>query len=166
MHIPDRIMGCAMAALGAAAAYGGWLLPPVPGQQVGPNVFPVVIGTGLVLCGIAIALGIGSSFEEPEAVVAEEDGSQTPAEAAAPPPAYGALRTLVPPILLLFYAFTVDTLGFIPTAAAMVAAACFALGGTVRTALVLAVFAPPAVHLVFAKLLRVPLPPGLLPMPW
>jgi putative tricarboxylic transport membrane protein len=28
------------------------------------------------------------------------------------------------------------------------------------------VLAPIAIHLIFYKLLRVPLPPGLLPMPW
>ena len=35
-----------------------------------------------------------------------------------------------------------------------------------RLALPLAVLAPIAVHLIFSKLLRVPLPIGLLPMPW
>ena len=35
------------------------MLPPVPGQQVGPNVFPMVIGIGLVACGVMIAAGIG-----------------------------------------------------------------------------------------------------------
>jgi len=166
MNIPNPIMGGAIAVLGAAAAYGGSLLPPVPGQQVGPNVFPVLIGLGLVACGIAIACGIGSSFEQPEEVVAAEDGSHAPAETAPPPVPYAALKTVVPPILLLFYALTVDSLGFIPTAAIMVAVTCFALGGTVRAAIWLAILAPPAVHLIFAKLLRVPLPAGLLPMPW
>ena len=46
-----------MIALGGVAAYGGSRLPPVPGQQVGPNVFPIVIGAGLILCGALIALG-------------------------------------------------------------------------------------------------------------
>jgi putative tricarboxylic transport membrane protein len=165
MHISNRVTGVGLAILGAAAAYGGWLLPPVPGQQVGPNVFPMVIGIGLVLCGLAIAAGIGSSFEEAEEVVGAEDGSHVAPEQVAPIP-YAAFKTAVPPILLLFYAFTVDWLGFVPTAAVMVAAACFALGGNWRTALPLALLAPPAVHLVFFKLLRVPLPGGLLPMPW
>jgi putative tricarboxylic transport membrane protein len=49
MHLSDRISGSFLVGLGALAAYGGSRLPPVPGQQVGPNVFPMVIGTGLVL---------------------------------------------------------------------------------------------------------------------
>jgi putative tricarboxylic transport membrane protein len=40
MHIPDRFTGSFLVALGALAAYGGSRLPPVPGQQVGPSVFP------------------------------------------------------------------------------------------------------------------------------
>ena len=46
MRLPDRVTGLFLVGLGAAAAYGGWLLPPVPGQPVGPNVFPLVIGIG------------------------------------------------------------------------------------------------------------------------
>ncbi|QCI66495.1 tripartite tricarboxylate transporter TctB family protein [Phreatobacter stygius] len=166
MHLSDRITGGFLAVLGAAAAYGGSLLPPVPGQQVGPNVFPMVIGLGLVACGVAIALRIGQSFEQPEEIVASEDGTHAPAADTPPPIRHAAFKTVVPPLLLLFYAFSVDRLGFIPTAAVMVMATCFALGGNWRTAIPLALLAPPAVHLIFAKLLRVPLPAGLLPMPW
>jgi putative tricarboxylic transport membrane protein len=49
MRLPDRVTGLFLVGLGAAAAYGGWLLPPVPGQPVGPNVFPLVIGSGLAM---------------------------------------------------------------------------------------------------------------------
>jgi putative tricarboxylic transport membrane protein len=73
---------------------------------------------------------------------------------------------LVPPGLLLFYMLAVDRLGFALTAAAMVFTASVALGARVRLAIGMAIFAPILVHLVFSKLLRVPLPPGLLPLPW
>ena len=64
MRLPDRVTGLFLVGLGAAAAYGGWQLPPVPGQPVGPNVFPLVVGIGLCLCGLMIAFGIGHQFEE------------------------------------------------------------------------------------------------------
>ena len=73
---------------------------------------------------------------------------------------------LVPPALLVFYVFAVDRLGFLPTAAAIVLTASLALGARLRLAVPLAIGAPLFVHLVFAKLLRVPLPSGLLPAPW
>jgi putative tricarboxylic transport membrane protein len=64
MRLPDRVIGLLILGLGAVVAYAGSRLPPVPGQQVGPNVFPFVIGIGLCLCGLMIAFGIGRSFEE------------------------------------------------------------------------------------------------------
>ena len=81
MRLPDRVTGLFLVGLGAAAAYGGWLLPPVPGQPVGPNVFPLVIGSGLALCGLAIAFGIGHTFEEEEEIIPIEGESYRKREA-------------------------------------------------------------------------------------
>ena len=161
MRLPDRVTGLFLVGLGAAAAYGGWRLPPVPGQPVGPNVFPLVIGIGLLLCGLAIAFGIGHSFEEEEQIVPYE-GGEAPAPRGKP---YG-LRALLPPALLLFYVAVADRVGFILTAGIIVFVTATALGARWKLALPLTVLAPIAIHLIFSKLLRVPLPIGLLPMPW
>jgi putative tricarboxylic transport membrane protein len=161
MRLPDRVTGLFLVGLGAAAAYGGWLLPPVPGQPVGPNVFPLVIGSGLALCGLAIAFGIGHSFEEEEHINPVEGGETRP-----PTGKLYGLRALLPPALLLFYVAVAERVGFIMTAAIIVFVTATALGARWRLALPLAVLAPIVVHLIFSKLLRVPLPIGLLPMPW
>ena len=162
MHLPDRVTGLFLVGLGGAAAYGGWLLPPVPGQPVGPNVFPMVIGTGLALCGIAITLGVGRSFEEEEELIPLDAG----AIKQAPKGRLYGLRALLPPALLLFYVIAADRLGFIITAALIVYVTSTALGAKWKLSLPVAVLAPIGVHLIFSKLLRVPLPAGLLPMPW
>lgn len=165
MFIPDKISGFALVALGAAATYGGSLLPPVPGQQVGPNVFPMVVGAGLMLCGALIAFGIGSTLEaEAEADLAAHSAKVEPTPSASP--LVNGAKTLLPPALLLAYVFVGDRLGFVPTAFAIVLAISLAMGARLKLALPLAMIAPVIVHLVFVKLLRVPLPPGLLPMPW
>ena len=161
MRLPDRVTGLFLVGLGGWAAYGGWLLPPVPGQPVGPNVFPLVIGTGLALCGLAIAFGIGHSFEEEEEIIPFEGG-----EAPAPRGKLYGLRALLPPALLLFYVAVADRVGFILTAAIIVFVTATALGARLKLSLPLAVLAPIVIHLIFSKLLRVPLPIGLLPMPW
>jgi putative tricarboxylic transport membrane protein len=122
-------------------------------------VFPLVIGIGLVLCGALIAFGIGQSFEEP--VVIEGDTIERPQHAW-----WRGFRVLVPPALLLLYVFASEPLGFIPVAALIALITCLTLGGSWRLAIPVAIVAPVFVHIVFAKLLRVPLPPGLLPMPW
>ena len=115
MRLPDYVTGLFLTGLGGLCYYGGSLLPPVPGQQVGPNVFPMVVGGGLVLCGVMIALNIGRKFEdEAEAdLAAIEGGAAAPEETR---PLY-RLRVLLPPALLLFYVFAVERIGFIPTAA-------------------------------------------------
>ncbi|MBR1146429.1 tripartite tricarboxylate transporter TctB family protein [Bradyrhizobium sp. AUGA SZCCT0431] len=161
MRLPDQVTGLFLVGLGAAAAYGGWLLPPVPGQPVGPNIFPLVIGSGLALCGLAIALGIGRTFEEKEEIVPIEAGQARP-----PTGKLYGLRALLPPALLLFYVAAADRLGFIITAALIVYVTSSALGARWKLSLSLAVMAPIVIHLIFSKLLRVPLPAGLLPMPW
>jgi putative tricarboxylic transport membrane protein len=165
MHLSDRITGPFLVGLGALAAYGGSRLAPVPGQQVGPSVFPMVIGFGLVLCGTLIALGVGRAFEEEaktELAAHEDPASECAADHG---PLYG-LRALIPPALLLFYVLVVDRLGFFIISALMVLAVSKALGASWRLAVPLSLIAPAAMHLAFNKLLRVPLPPGLLPLPW
>src|SRR5262245_51206319 len=108
MRLSDRVTGLFLVGLGSLAAYGGSLLPPVPGQPVGPNVFPIVIGIGLAICGLMIASGIGHSFEEEEELVPFEDGQQ--AAAAAPRSKLYGLRALFPPVLLLFYVVAAERL--------------------------------------------------------
>lgn len=158
-----------MVALGGFAAYGGSRLPPVPGQQIGPNVFPLVVGIGLAICGGMIAFGIGRHYEEEaEADLAKITGQIAieTGEVDEPPVWWRGLKALVPPALLLFYVVVVDRLGFLPTAAVMVLVTSLALGARLRLAVPLAIGASLFVNVVFSKLLRVPLPSGFLPLPW
>ena len=109
-----------------------------------------------------IAFGIGHTFEEEEELVPLEPGQQ----AAAPRGRLYGLRALLPPALLLFYVLAAERLGFILTAGLIVLVTSTALGARLKLAVPLAILAPIGIHLIFAKLLRVPLPIGLIPMPW
>jgi putative tricarboxylic transport membrane protein len=165
MRLSDRTTGLFMVALGALAAYGGSRLPPVPGQQIGPNVFPLVVGMGLAICGAMIAFGIGRNYEEEaEADLAKISGPI--AIETGDMPWWRGLKALLPPGLLLLYVLAVDRLGFLPTAAMMVLVTTLALGARLRLAIPMAIATPLFVDLVFSKLLRVPLPSGFLPLPW
>lgn len=165
MRLSNRITGLFLVVLGAVAAYAGSRLPPVPGQPVGPNVFPLVVGIGLAICGAMIAVGIGQRFEDEAEAELAAHTDHSPDEGK-PKSAFRGLRVLIPPALLLFYVFVVDKIGFIPTAATIVLVASLTLGAPLRLAVPLAALAPVVVHLIFYKLLRVPLPDGFLPMPW
>jgi putative tricarboxylic transport membrane protein len=165
MRLSDRATGLFLVALGTLAAYGGSRLAPVPGQQIGPNVFPLVVGIGLAICGVMIAFGIGRHYEEEaEADLAKISGPV--AVETGETSWWRGLKALLPPGLLLFYVFAVDRLGFLPTAAAMVLVTSLALGARLRLAMAMAIAAPLVVDLLFSKLLRVPLPSGFLPLPW
>ena len=172
MKVSDRVTGLMLLVLGLAAWWGGSLLPPVPGQQVGPDVFPMVIGGGLALCGLLIIFGVGHTFEEEEKVVVSESGEVVEAEAveAEKGGLAGFLdhgwKTLIPPAALFFYYFASERLGFWLTATLMVFALARSQGAKWKGSLLLALLAPVFVHLVFYKLLRVPLPPGILQFPW
>ena len=167
MHLSNRVTGIFVVVLGGLAAYGGSLLPPVPGQQVGPNVFPMVVGFGLAVCGALIAVGVGRRYEEEaEADLAQISGALPDATGAENRNWPHGLKALLPPVLLLFYVFAVDRLGFLPTGMIMVLAASLGLGARLRLAVPLSICAPLVINLVFSRLLRVPLPAGLLPLPW
>jgi len=161
MHLSDRVTGLCLALLGSLAFWGGSRLPAVPGQDVGPAAFPMVIGTGLVLCGLMIAFGIGHAFEVEEPAEREEAPGLAKLLGR-----FDWLAAFLPPVLLLFYVVAADRLGFLITAAIMLLVASRALGASWRLAIGVTVLAPPFVHLIFYKLLRVPLPDGLLTMPW
>jgi putative tricarboxylic transport membrane protein len=163
MLLSDRITGLTIAAIGGLAVYGGWLLPPMRGQPVGPSVFPMVVGTGVVLCGLLIAAGIGRTFEEEAEADLAASADHAPPDPAQAKPAWLAA---LPPALLLFYVLASERLGFLITAAIMAATAAKAFGASTKLATGLALIAPLAIHLIFYKLLRVPLPPGLLAPPW
>lgn len=172
MKVSDRITGLMLVVLGGLSYYGGSLLPPVPGQQVGPDVFPMVVGAALVMCGVLIMLGIGRTFEEDEKIVTSETGAVADATELEPDRGFvagflqGGWKVLTPPVALFFYYFASEKLGFWITATVMIYVLALTQGAKPRWAAMLALLAPAFVHLVFYKLLRVPLPVGLLQFPW
>lgn len=165
MHVPDRVSGVLMIVLGALAIAGALQLPPMPGQDVGPAAFPIVVGAGLIITGLLVALGLGARFEE-EAIAELHAHETQPDSTEVERAGRGRWRVVIPPALLLFYVVAVDRLGFVPTAALIVLVASLGLRARPRLAVPLALVAPIVVHLLFMRLLRVPLPAGLLPMPW
>jgi putative tricarboxylic transport membrane protein len=108
---PIASRDCFSLAPARRAAYGGWLLPPVPGQPVGLNVFPLVIGTGLHFAD-----------SRSRSVSARRGRGIIPVEGGRPRAARQALRPARPAAVgaLLFYVAVADRLGFIITAALIV----------------------------------------------
>jgi putative tricarboxylic transport membrane protein len=67
---------------------------------------------------------------------------------------------------LFFYFLASEKLGFWLSAFVIILALSQTMGAKLRWSLVVSFIAPALIHLIFYKLLRVPLPIGLLSFPW
>ena len=152
MKVNDALAGAALAALGAVLLWHIQSFPPMPGQKFGPAWFPGLIAGGLIICGALLVVArLRAATREPLLALPEWARRARPVASVASVVAG-----------LLFYVLLVDWLGFHITAAALLLAWSRLLGASWRLALPVSLAATVAIHLAFYKLLKVPLPWGLL----
>jgi putative tricarboxylic transport membrane protein len=172
VKVSDRVSGFLLVALGALTCYAASLLPTIAGQQIGPQVFPTVIGVALIACGVMIMIGVGSGFEDEEKLIVSEAGDLAKhQEAESLADRIGVLfaggwKVVMPPLALFFYFLVSEKLGFWISAFLIIFTLSQTMGAKLRWAIIVSLIAPALIHLIFYKLLRVPLPAGLLPFPW
>lgn len=157
MKVNDAVFGVVLAALGGAVLVSVQGFPKIPGQSVGPALFPGLIAAGLCVCGLLlIARGFRARASAPWFV--PDDWVRSPRHVL-------ALVVLLGSIV--FYIAAAGWLGFLPTAAIILMAMFSVLRVPPLRALLLAVVVTLVIHFAFYKLLRVPLPWGLLtPYAW
>jgi putative tricarboxylic transport membrane protein len=122
----------------------------MPGQKFGPAWFPGVIAGGLGICGVFLIVA-GVRQGAPWVALPDWISRRRPFLGVA-----GVLGGLV------FYILAADKLGFHITGIALLAFWVRILGRSWRMAAAVGVVATLAIHLSFYKLLRIPLPWGLL----
>ncbi|MBC5783250.1 tripartite tricarboxylate transporter TctB family protein [Ramlibacter sp. USB13] len=152
MKLNDAVFGVLLLLLGAAvlAAIQGY--PKIPGQPVGPALFPGLIAAGLCICGVLlVAKGLRHRAEQHWLVW--DDWVRSPRHVLAFVVLIGSI---------LFYILAADKLGFLLTAAIILAALFLVLRVRPLGAITIAIVASLLVHFAFYKLLRVPLPWGML----
>jgi len=120
----------------------------MPGQKFGPAWFPGLIAVGLILCGVLLA-----ARSQRDVLVAFPDWFRSTRAVA------GVASVIAG---LLFYVVAADKLGFYLTALAIQIVWMRILGASWRLTLPVAVIATVVIHLSFYKLLRIPLPWGIL----
>lgn len=151
MRLSDIASGVLAAALGAAIAAYARTFPPMPGQPVGPSLFPTVIG--LVLIGLGVALILSGLRARQQWSIAFDDWVRKP-------------RMLLHFALVvgdvLFYALVVDRLGFLITAFVFLSVLFLAFEVERKWIAPIAVVVTLGIHYGFYTLLRVPLPWGVL----
>ena len=156
MKLNDAIFGLVLLALGSAVLFAIQGFPKIPGQPVGPALFPGLIAVGLCICGFLLVV---RGLRQPrQAWLVFDDWVRSPRHVA-------ALLVLIGS--MLFYIVAADRLGFLPTAVIILLAMLTVLRVPPGRSLAIALVATLLIHFAFYKLLRVPLPWGLLtPYAW
>lgn len=153
MTLPDRIGGLVLVALGVAVVISALGLPSIPGQPIGPAVFPMVLGVALGLSGLVI-------FARPQQQITPESGQLETFSIRS------VLHLLSPVAVLVLGYFIMESLGFLLTGFLIVFVTSLLLRGSITGSLLLSVVMTVLIYTIFASLLRVPLPPGILSLPW
>jgi putative tricarboxylic transport membrane protein len=152
VRLDDRLLGLLIAALGGGIWYVAAGLPTLAVYRYGPGFFPGLIGAGLVLFGLLMALRGGLARERGQLVTLA-------AWARSPTLVLNALAVIGATVA---YALIVDTLGFLITAAVLLFLLILLLWRRPLPALVVALVATLVTQQAFAELLLVPLPWGVL----
>ena len=155
MKIHDTLCGLFFLALGALVLFAVRGFPNIPGQPVGPALFPGLIAIGLCVTGILLVIK-GLRHRASAAWFEWEDWVHSPRH---------VLALFVLLGCVVFYIAFANALGFFATSFIMLVALFKALRVNWRRTLIVAVIATVLVHFAFYKLLRVPLPWGVL-TPW
>jgi putative tricarboxylic transport membrane protein len=157
VKLNDAVFGCVLLALGIAVLLVVQGYPRIPGQQVGPALFPGIIAAALCVCGGALTINGWR---------ARHDSTWfRPGEWVKSPRHLLAFCAVIGSVV--FYMVAVDKLGFLITATVLLTAVMWALQVSLWRSLWVAVVATLLIHAAFYKLLRVPLPWGLLtPYAW
>ena len=148
MRRVDRWLGLALGALAAAVLWTSRDFPAVPGQKIGAGFLPGLVGAGLMLCAVVL-------------VVRSLRAGAAPTDTAGA----GPTRRLAPAAVLgaiVLYVVAAERVGFLLLVPPLLFGLLLAFDVRPRAALAWAIGGTLIVHLAFYKLLRVPLPWGVL----
>ena len=148
MKVHDALTGAGLAALGGVVLWHIQGFPAMPGQKFGPAWFPGAIAIGLLVCGVMLMLRAGRG-----PWLARPEWTRRARPLAGVASVVGGL---------LFYVLAADRLGFHLTGFLLLLLWTRVLGAGWRMAIAVSVIATLAIHLSFYKLLRIPLPWGVL----
>ena len=176
MKLPDWLLGAVLLVLSLAVLWHVQSFPAIPGQEYGAALFPGLAAAGLGLASLVLLLSslrrhgrrlpvradplgeIEQAVEEEIAREEDEAGPMTPRR-------WLALALSVGSVV--FYILVAEPLGFILTGFLILAVMMWAYGARPALIVPVAIVATLLVHTGFYKLLRVPLPWGVLqPIAW
>ena len=156
MKLNDAVWGALLLLFSAIVLVHVQSFPTIPGQKVGPALFPGLIAIGLGICGlILVSKGVAARASGGERARWFELDRWTKSR-----------RRLLAFALVVgvnvFYIAFVDRLGFIPTGVVYLALLFAVFEVPLKWIVPLALVVTLGIHYAFYKLLKVPLPWGLL----
>ena len=154
MKFNDAILGAVFLALSIAVLVHIQGFPNIPGQKIGPGAFPGLIACILACCSVAL-IWRGVRDKTPWVAVG--------AWLASPRHVRNFLLVIA---ALVFYILAAELLGFLLCGALILIALFSTLRVRPALAVPLALVLPVFIHVIFYKVLRVPLPWGVLPVLW
>jgi putative tricarboxylic transport membrane protein len=155
MKFNDAVFGALCMGLGVLVLWHVQSFPAMPGQKYGPAVFPGLIAAGFITCG-AILVVRGARGTQPLATV----------------PTWMRSGPLVARFFCVVaamgaYALLSPILGFLLTACGLLVILFVVFGVNPTRAALVALVATGVIHFLFYKVMRVPLPWGVLtPIAW
>lgn len=152
MKFNDAAIGAVLLLLGIAVLIHVPAFPPIPGQKVGPGLFPGIVAAGLVACSLLLIVG---GLRQRAAAPWFETGAWM----RSPRHIVAFLVTLAAPVAYILLA---DKVGFLIVGPLLLLALFLAYGVRRNVAIVTAIVVTLVMHFAFYKLLRVPLPWGVL----
>jgi putative tricarboxylic transport membrane protein len=152
VKLNDAVFGLLLIALGAGVLFAVQGYPKIPGQPVGPALFPGLLAAGLCVAGVLL-VARGWRQRGEQRWLAWDGWVRSPRH---------VLALLVVLGSLMFYIAAAQVLGFLPVATTILLVLFLVLRVRPVLAVVVAVLAALVVHFAFYKLLKVPLPWGLL----
>ena len=152
MKINDAIFGAVFVLLGVVVIVHVQSFPRIPGQQVGPGLFPGLIAAAFAVCGaLLIVSGVRNRAAEPWYETAEWMRSGRH---------FVAFAAIVGGVAA--YVWLAGMIGFLIISPVLLFIWFTTLGVRRKAAVVVALIATLVIWYAFYKVLRVPLPWGLL----
>jgi putative tricarboxylic transport membrane protein len=156
MKLNDAIWGALLLLFGVVVLVHVQSFPKIPGQQVGPALFPGLLAVGLGVCAIILifkGLAARRNAGERSEWIALDDWTRQP---------HYQLAFALTVGVNIFYIVAVDALGFILTGIIYLCVLFRVYGVNRKWIIPIAVLVTLGIHYAFYKLLKVPLPWGLL----
>jgi putative tricarboxylic transport membrane protein len=157
MRLNDAIFGVLLIVFAIAEIAYTRTFPSLHGQAYGPDLFPILIGVGFLITGAILTVqGLAQRAGHPLVEIGVWAADRR-----------NVVNFALVLLALLFYIAASDWLGFILTAFIIMLVLLKSFGSGMVTALVVAVLTTLGIHTLFARVLLVPLPWGVLqPVAW